>query len=129
MGLTTPANATLNATNGVFTWRPLVDQAGTTNLIVVQVTDNGTPSLSDTNSYTITVNPLAQPTVDSISASGGQVSLVVGGPFGPDYTLSTSTNLSDWQVLWTTNSPVTPITMVVTNFTDPARFFRIQIGP
>ncbi|MGA2241986.1 MAG: hypothetical protein ABSH11_08085 [Verrucomicrobiota bacterium] len=125
----TPANATLNATNGVFTWRPLVNQADTTNLITVRVTDNGTPSLSDTNSYTITVNPLAQPTLDSVSASGGQVSLVVGGSFGPDYTLWTSTNLSDWRVLMTTNSPVTPITLVDTNRTDPARFYRIQAGP
>jgi hypothetical protein len=126
---TTPTNAVVNATNGVFTWRPLVSQAGTTNLIVVRVADNGTPSMSDTNSYTIRVNPLAQPMVDSVSASSGKVSLVVGGPFGPDYTLWTSTNLSAWQVLWTTNTPVTPITFVVTNLIDPARFYRIQIGP
>ena len=125
----TPTNATLDATTGVFTWRPLVSQADTTNLIVVRVTDNGAPSLSDTNSYTITVNPLAQPTLDSVSASSGQVSLVVGGPFGPDYTLWTSTNLIDWQVLSATNSPVTPITLVVTNLIDRARFYRIQIGP
>jgi hypothetical protein len=96
---------------------------------VVRVTDNGTPSLGDTNSYTITVNPLAQPTLDSVSASSGAVSLVVGGPFGPDYTLWTSTNLIDWQVLSTINSPVTPITFVITNLIDPARFYRIQIGP
>jgi hypothetical protein len=126
---TIPANATLNATNGVFTWRPRVNQADTTNLIVVRVTDNGTPGLSDTNSYTITVNPLAQPTLDSVSASSGQVSLVVGGPFGPDYTLWTSTNLSDWQVLSATNSPGTPLTFVDTHLIGPARFYRIQVGP
>ena len=126
---TTPTNATLNATNGVFTWRPLVQQADTTNRIVVQVTDNGTPSLSDTNRYTITVNPLPPPTLDSISASGGQVTLAVGGPFGPDYTLWTSTNLTDWQMLLTTNSPVTPVTFVDTNLPDSARFYRIQLGP
>jgi hypothetical protein len=107
----------------------LVSQADTTNQIVVRVTDNGSPALSDTNSYTLTVNPLAQPTLDFISASGGQTTLAVGGPLGPDYTLWTSTNLSDWQVLLTTNSPPTPVTLVDTNLTDSARFYRIQLGP
>jgi hypothetical protein len=46
----------------------------------------------------------------------------------------TSTNLAtpltNWQVLLTTNSPVSlPVTLVVTNFNNAARFYRIQIGP
>jgi glucuronoarabinoxylan endo-1,4-beta-xylanase len=128
-----PTNATLtplNNTNAVFTWRPLVSQANTTNVITVQVADNGTPSLSATNSYMITVNPLAQPTVSSINVSGGQVSLVATGAVGPDYTLWASTNLTSWQVLFTSNSPVTPVTLVDTNFNAyPVRFYRIQLGP
>jgi len=44
-----------------------------------------------------------------------------------------STNLTNWQVLFTTNSPVTPVTLVDTNFSDPfsapVRFYRIQLGP
>ena len=47
------------------------------------ITDSGTPGLSATNSFTVTVNPLAQPTVSSIN--------VAGGPQGPDYTVLTST--------------------------------------
>jgi glucuronoarabinoxylan endo-1,4-beta-xylanase len=130
--LSAPNNATLtplNNTNAVFTWRPLVSQANTTNPITVKVAD-GTPGLSATNSYTIKVNPLAQPTVSSISVSGGQVSLVATGAVGPDYTLWASTNLTSWQVLFTSNSPVTPVTLVDTNFnTNPVRFYRIQLGP
>jgi hypothetical protein len=131
--LNAPNNATLtplNNTNAVFTWRPLVSQANTTNTITLKVADNGTPNLSATNSFTVKVNPLAQPAVSSISVSGGQVSLVATGAVGPDYTLWASTNLTSWQVLFTSNSPVTPVTLVDTNFNAyPVRFYRIQLGP
>jgi glucuronoarabinoxylan endo-1,4-beta-xylanase len=117
-------------TNAVFTWRPLVSQASTTNKITLKVADSGTPSLSATNSFLVTINPLAQPTVSSINVLGGQVSLVATAAFGPDYTVLVSTNLTSWQVLFTSNSPVTPVTLVDTNFNaNPVRFYRIQLGP
>ena len=59
--LAAPTNATIDPASGVFTWRPLVAQADTTNLITVQVVDSGTPSLSATNRYQITVRPLIAP--------------------------------------------------------------------
>jgi hypothetical protein len=125
-----PTYATLNATNGVFTWRPRVSQANTTNWVTVCVADDGTPSLSATNSFTVTVNALAQPVMGSITVSGGQVSLVVNGPAGPDYTLLTSTNLAGWQALFTTNSLERPLLLVDTNLNAvPMRFYRIQLGP
>jgi glucuronoarabinoxylan endo-1,4-beta-xylanase len=124
-----PANATLNATNGVFTWRPLVSQADSTNLVKVSVADNGSPSLFSTNSFTITVSPLNRPSLTSISADAAQVLLSVTGDIGPDYTLLTSTNLSTWQGLLTTNPPSLPLTLVVTNAAGPQRFYRIQLGP
>jgi glucuronoarabinoxylan endo-1,4-beta-xylanase len=130
--LSAPNNATLTPsdnTNAVFTWRPLVGQANTTNPVTVKVINNGT-SLSATNSFTVTVNPLVQPAVSSISVSGGQVSLVATGALGPDYTLWASTNLTSWQLLFTSNSPAIPVTLADTNFNlYPIRFYRIQIGP
>jgi Cellulase (glycosyl hydrolase family 5) len=128
--LASPANATLNTSNGVFTWRPWVSQASTTNQIKVKVADNGTPSLSATNNFAIAVNPLTPTVLSSISASNGQVSLVANGPPGPDYTLLVSTNLANWQILFTVNSPMTPVTFIHTNLNGyPARFYRIQLGP
>jgi arabinoxylan arabinofuranohydrolase len=131
--LNSPTNATLtvlNSTNALVTWRPFVSQAGTTNLFAVKVADNGSPSLSATNNFTVTVNPLSsQPSFSSILAAGNSFNLAIAGPTGPDYTLLTSTNLSDWQPLFTTNSPVTPFTLTVTNQNDPARFYQIQVGP
>jgi glucuronoarabinoxylan endo-1,4-beta-xylanase len=132
--LNAPTNATLtplnNNTNAVFSWRPLLSQANTTNSIALKVADCGTPSLSATNSFKVTVNPLVQPTVGSINVSGGQVSLVATGTVGPDYTVLISTNLASWQVLFTSNSPAIPVTLVDASSNDcPFRFYRIQIGP
>ena len=127
--LSAPVNGTLNPSNGIFRWRPLVSQAGTANPVSVQVTDNGTPNLSATNNFMVTVNPLVRPVLDSITVSNDQISLVVNGTQGPDYTLLTSTDLINWQALFTTNSPLMPLTMVDNNATNAIRFYRIQLGP
>jgi hypothetical protein len=128
-----PGNATLtplDASSALFSWRPLVSQANTTNPVSVVVADSETPSLSATNSFMVTVNPLTNPVVGSVTISDGQVYLPVSGPQGPDYTLLMTTNLAaGWQVLYTTNSPLTPLILTDTNPADPARFYRVQIGP
>jgi glucuronoarabinoxylan endo-1,4-beta-xylanase len=69
-----PTNASLtqlNPTNAVFSWTPLQSQAGTTNLITVQVTDNGSPSQSATNNFNVIVNPVVGviPTVTALGSS------------------------------------------------------------
>ncbi|MGA3285768.1 MAG: hypothetical protein ABSD57_15105 [Verrucomicrobiota bacterium] len=69
------------------------------------ITDNRTPGLSATNNLTVTVNPVTNPEVGAVTVLEGQVNLMVSGPQGPDYTL------------------------VDANPADPARFYRIQIGP
>jgi len=126
---TFPANATLNSASGIFSWRPLVSQANTTNVIHVQVTDSGSPNLSATNGFIVVVNTITNPVIGSVNLSPGQISMTVNGPMGPDYTLRTSTNLVDWQTSFITNAPPVPFTVTETNSADPARFFRIQIGP
>ncbi len=123
-----PANAVVNS-NGLFSWRPLVSQANTTNVIQIQVTDSGAPPLSATNNFNVIVNAVTNPVVGPVNYSAGHVSLTVNGPLGPDYTLWTSTNLVNWQSLFITNSPPIPFTVTDTNSTDPERFYRFQIGP
>jgi len=125
-----PANATLNASSGILSWRPMVSQANSLYPFSVAVTDNGQPPLSATNSFSVTVNPLTAPVLDSTTVSASQVSLTVNGPTGPDYTLLYSTNLAVWQTLFTSNSPALPVTFTDTTVTgSPQRFYRIQIGP
>ena len=70
--LSYPNGASINPTNGVFTWRPSVAQANTTNLVTVQAADNMTPSLTGARSFQITVNPVAQPTLGGIVLTNGQ---------------------------------------------------------
>jgi glucuronoarabinoxylan endo-1,4-beta-xylanase len=124
---TFPANATVNS-SGVFSWRPHVSQANTTNLIQVQVTDSGS-NLSATNAFNVVVNAVTNPVIGNLNLLPGQVGMTVTGPQGPDYTLLTSSNLASWQALFTTNSPAMPFTFVTTNLYNPAEFYRLQIGP
>src|SRR5579862_2857920 len=124
-----PTNATIDASSGVLSWRPLVAQANTTNPFTVVVTDNGTPNLSATQSFLVTVNPLARPQLSSMLLSGGQLVLQVSGDNGPDYQIQASTNLTDWNAVFTSDSPAMPFAW--TNSTDDAQmnFFRVQARP
>jgi glucuronoarabinoxylan endo-1,4-beta-xylanase len=125
-----PTNATLNPVTGVFDWRPLLSQANSTNFVSVQATDSGTPNLSATNSFKITVNPVVLPVMSANLALGGNLNIVMNGAQGPDYSLLVSSNLMSWHVLFTTNSPLLPVTFVETNMSNaPASFYRAQIGP
>lgn len=125
-----PAGATLGANSGVFDWRPTVALGGSTNLMSIIATDNGVPPLSATQSFTVVVLPPARPAIAPPSIAGGLINLVVGGDFGPDYTIQGSTNLLNWTDLFTTNQPALPFV-----WTDPAtmnyglRFYRVLLGP
>jgi hypothetical protein len=129
--LAAPTNATLttlNASNALFTWRPLMTQAASTNTVQVKVTDSGTPPLSATNTFVITVNPATLPSFKSVVLNG-RITLSATGMVGPDYSLLASTNLVNWQLLYTTNSATMPVTFTDTNQNAPARFYRLQLGP
>ena len=71
--LSGPGSATLNTNSGAFSWRPAVTNANTTNAFALKVADNGSPILSATQSFTVTVNPLTQPTASSIALYNGQL--------------------------------------------------------
>jgi hypothetical protein len=50
------ATNALIGTNGIITWTPTEAQGPSTNIFTTVVTDNGTPNLSATNSFTVVVN-------------------------------------------------------------------------
>ncbi len=58
-----PAGAGINSSSGLFSWMPTQGQAPSTNTITVRVTDNGVPSLSATQSFTVTVSQSNVPPV------------------------------------------------------------------
>ena len=128
--LAAPTNATLNSGNSIFSWRPTMAQAPSTNSISVIVTDNGTPALSATQSFSVFVLRPMSPTISGMAFSNGGFGLAVSGDAGPDYGLLVSTNLFTWSLLQVSNSPALPFRFVdptATNFNQ--RFYRIQLLP
>jgi hypothetical protein len=51
-----PAGAFINSTSGVFSWVPSEVQGPNSYTIIARVTDNGSPNLSATRSFTVQVN-------------------------------------------------------------------------
>jgi hypothetical protein len=122
-------NATLNTNSGAFSFRPLVTQANSTNGFTLKVADNGTPSLSATQSFSVFVNSLSAPGISNVSVAGGQFSFNVSGQSGPDYAIETSTNLKQWSNVFITNSPVLPFNWTDAANSSPLRFYRVKLGP
>jgi hypothetical protein len=128
--LSPPAGAVIDMTNGWFTWRPMVSQAGTTNDIQIRVVDDGIPTLSVTQAFTVVVSPLVPATVQRSSMAGGLFTLEVTGPAGPDYTILASPDLTSWSPVFVTNAPAIPFSCTLTNGPGLTnRFFRLQVGP
>jgi hypothetical protein len=124
-------NATLGASSGAFSFRPLVTQASSTNHFTLRVSDSGTPPLSATQSFSVAVNPLVAPGISHLSFAGGKFSFIVTGQSDPDYEIQMSTNLAQpWTGFFITNSPAMPFAWTDTGPDgSPPRFYRIKLGP
>ena len=126
-----PAGATVNATNGVFIWRPAIAQSPSINTMAVVVTGNSTAALSDTKIFTVTVTNPPLPTCSAPKLTNGVFSVQINGATGPDYLIQASTNLANplaWQTVLTNTSP--PFVFqdyATTNY--PNRFYRVLLGP
>jgi hyaluronate lyase len=124
-----PPGATINPNSGVITWRPPANLAGASNLVTVVVMDNGSPSLSATQSFTVFVNPLNAPRL-APAGPAGSLAFRIEGDAGPDYLVQASTNLVDWQTVFATNPAVLPFTWSESSGGGSGpRFYRIQLSP
>ena len=131
--LAAPSEASLDSSSGVFAWRPTMIQSPSTNLITVRVTDSGSPSLSATQTFAVTVQRPRSPTFSATAVASSFISMTVSGDAGPDYVLETTTDLvngSTW-VPATTNLSAAPPYV----WTDPLpaglqkRFYRVRLMP
>ncbi len=131
--LSPPSGAAINAGNGVFSWRPAIAQSPATNRISWQVIDNGTPAMSATQSFTVTIQPPQIPALGMVGVSNNLFSFQISGDAGPDYVVETSTNLaadSAWLSASTNLSATPPY-----DWTDPAamaagqKYYRVRLAP
>jgi hypothetical protein len=92
-----PAGAAIGATNGILTWSTTAAQVGTTNGVTVRVTDDGTPRLSNTKSFLVTV--IAPLTIRSITATNGDVTItwesIPGAVYRVQHTTDPNTGVWD----------------------------------
>ncbi len=95
-----PSELTIDAVSGVIMWNPTADQAGSTNIVTVQVSDDGAPSLSDTGSFTVTVLNSVDLKL-SISLRAGKVALEFPTLLDRQYRIDVKSDLADnsWQPL------------------------------
>jgi hypothetical protein len=126
-----PAGASINATNGVLTWRPAIAQSLSTNSFTVVVTVNGIPPLSATQSFNVAVLLPATPVLGAPTLASGTFRCYVGGSVGPDYSVYAATNLaSGWQLLLVTNPATVPFVFIdPTPLNSQQRYYRIMLGP
>jgi hypothetical protein len=124
---TVPAGATINATNGQFSWT--ANNVGT-NTFLVRATDNGSPAMSDTKTFDIVVTASLQ--ITSVAVSNEVVSLIWSANPGRSYTVEYKNSLSEagWTPLATnilaTNNAVGISDPIGTN---TQRIYRIVLEP
>jgi len=75
-----PTGATLNLTNGCFAWSVPATLANTTNLVSVQVGNNGVPPMSTTQSFAVIVTAAGQAMTLSFQAGGLRLNGAVTAP-------------------------------------------------
>jgi len=125
-----PAGASIHAQSGLLQWRPGVALGGTVQTFTVRVTDSGSPPLSDTQSFDVTVNPLGEITLKSLGFGQEGLLLEINGPPGPDYILLRSEDMEEWSEV----TRQTPATLPLPLHAPAApgigrRFYKVIAGP
>ena len=108
---------------------------------------NGTPTASGTFNFTAHVTdgvtstnqnfsltispPIVPPTLGQAVKSGAQFQFFINGSTGVNYTIQASTNLSstNWTSVLVTNPTVNTFLFSDPNATNPARYYRVLLGP
>lgn len=124
---TEPAGATLTGSPAQFSWTPAANQLGTTN-VLVRVTDNGVPPLSDEQTVTINVQSVFATTLGAAVAKDGTVTLAWAAQIGLRYRVEVRDSLSTpWQTLteFVATGPSATATDNITGHTE--RYYRLVI--
>jgi hypothetical protein len=125
-----PAGAGVGATSGVFSWLTTEAFVGTTNTMTLRVMDNGAPSLSASNSFSVIVR--ARPVIQSANVQSLDFTLQWSAIPGVKYRVQYKDALDDLN--WTDLIPDVTAAGVTASFSDPVgtgqRFYRVLVvGP
>jgi hypothetical protein len=130
LGGVPPPGATINPTNGIFVFTTTDSDANTTNLISVQVVDDGLPPLGDTKSFTVTVVP--RPLIASVVVANDLVTVTWTSIAGQSYRLQ-NTDVLTVPVWEDVDGDViaSGSTASQTNFMSGTmqRFYRVRLAP
>jgi len=123
-----PTGATLNATNGLFSWTPLMAQISSAYLVTARVTDNGTPSLSSTRTFTVVVERPEDLKIQLVNTAAGTLTFNLSTIPGKTYQIQYKNDLSEpawieWSAFVASGTAST-----VTNLlgSESQRFFRVK---
>lgn len=126
-----PPGSGIEPGSGIFTWTPGEADTGTTNTVTVRVTDNGSPSLSHAQSFTVAV--VGAPVILSATISNSIITLTWSAIDGHSYRVqfSEDLNLSDWNDLIDVNAtgPTASAVDATSNEfgVSEQRFYRIVV--
>jgi len=129
LGAGAPAGANVDAASGVFTWTPSSGQSPSTNSLSIRVADDGTPSLSATQTFTVFVVAAIRIT-DIHPLSASQMSITWETEVGKSYQLEYRDNWNStpgWQPLSGTQATAdgTSRTVTVSTTSSSQRFYRV----
>ena len=116
--LSGPNGMTVNSTSAVLDWTPAAGQSGTTNPVVVIVTDTGVPSLSATQSFSVVVPPLLVPVITGLSPTNNLIVVRTNsaGIFPISFTVSATNAVSyQWSFAGTSIPGETAPTLWINN--------------
>ena len=119
-------NLNLNSTNGVLTWTNTASAAPSTNNITVTVSDNNSPPLGATNSFTVIIKLPNPPQLTSSTSAANGFQFTLNTISNTTWRIDASTNLSTWLPIFTnlagTGGTLQFTDLLATNF--PHRFYR-----
>ncbi len=130
-GLLSPLpGLTLDAATGWLRWRVPVGMGGTTQSVVVVVTDDGQPALSATQTLAVVVRPVTPPQLHLTWGTDQRLMLTVTGSTGPEFGLEQSEDLQVWREVMWTNPATLPWRWELGPAGDSRqRFYRIRLRP
>ena len=117
-----------NATNSILTLADVqTANAGVYTVIITNIAGNVT---SANVTLAVSSGTLSQPQLSVLPVANGMFNLTVNSDGGNPFVIQVSTNLIDWNSIYTNLTPTFPVTWTDSNADDfNQRFYRIKIGP